>query len=94
VPCFLYYFILSPGSAKLTSTTHLTLNLVVVTLFAINLWILLAVNGDGGWTVGLSAVAVLLLAVAGWLGGELVYVHGSEEKPQAARPQRGRRRVA
>jgi uncharacterized membrane protein len=94
VPGLIDYFSMSPGAAKRTATTHMTLNLVVVTLYAINLWIRWAGNGDGGWTVGLSAVAVLLLAAAGWLGGELVYVHGSEEKSQAARPQRGRRRVA
>jgi uncharacterized membrane protein len=46
--------------------------------------------------VGLSVLAVLLLAVAGWLGGELVYVHemGVEQKPQATGPQRGTRRMA
>ena len=51
-------------------------------------------DGAGGWPVGLSVVAVLLMAAAGWLGGELVYVHGAKEKPQAVRPQRDRRRVA
>jgi uncharacterized membrane protein len=72
----------------------MTLNLVVVVLYAINLWIRWAGDEAAGWTVGLSVLAVLLMAAAGWLGGELVYVHGAEEKPQATRPQRDRRRVA
>jgi len=96
VPGLIDYFSMSQGAAKRIATTHMTLNLVVVTLYAINLWIRWAGDGAAGWTVGLSVVAVLLLAATGWLGGELVYVHGMgvEEKPQAARPQRGTRRVA
>jgi uncharacterized membrane protein len=96
VPGLIDYFSMSPGAATRIATTHMTLNLVVVTLYAINLWIRWAGAGAAGWPVGLSVLAVLLLAAAGWLGGELVYVHGMgvEEKPQAARPQRDRRRMA
>ena len=94
VPGLIDYFSMSQGAAKRIATTHMTLNLVVVTLYAINLWIRWAGDGAAGWTVGLSVVAVLLLAATGWLGGELVYVHGAEEKNQAARAQRDRRRVA
>ena len=39
VPGLIDYFSMSPGAAKRTATTHMTLNLVVVTLYAINLWI-------------------------------------------------------
>ena len=95
VPGLIDYFSMSPGAAKRTATTHMTLNLVAVALYAVNLWMRWAGDGAAGWTIGLSVVAVLLLAAAGWLGGELVYVHGGiEEKPQAPRPQRDRRRVA
>ena len=96
VPGLIDYFSMSQGAAKRTATTHMTLNLIVVALYAVNLWMRWAGDGAAGWTIGLSVVAVLLLAAAGWLGGELVYVHGMgiEEKPQAPRPQRDRRRVA
>ena len=94
VPGLIDYFSMSPGATKRIATTHMTLNLIVVTLYAVNLWIRWSADGDGGGPIGLSVLAVLLMVVAGWLGGELVYVHGAEEKPQAARPQRDRQRVA
>ena len=93
VPGLIDYFSMSPGAAKRTATTHMTLNLVAVALYAINLWIRWAGDGAGGWPMGLSVVAVLLMAAAGWLGGELVYVHGDQRKassgPAAARSAPG-----
>lgn len=96
VPGFIDYLGMSPGAAKSKATTHMTFNLVVVMLYAINLWMRSAGDGVGGWPMVLSVIAVLLLAVAGWLGGDLVYVQGVgvEEKRQAARPQRDTRRMA
>ena len=60
---------------KRIALLHMTLNLVVVAMFAINLgWRI----GDsyGAGPVWLSLVAVALLGVSGWLGGKMVYVHG------------------
>ena len=61
--------------------THMTLNLIVVALYAVNIWLRMGETVDIRLPVLLSVVAVLLLAVSGWLGGEMVHVHrvGVEE---------------
>lgn len=64
-----------PAGPKRTALTHMAINLAVVALFAINLW-LRVTGGSGPLTLGLSIVAVGLLAISGWLGGKMVYVHG------------------
>jgi uncharacterized membrane protein len=63
------------GPVKKIALTHMALNLTVVALFAVNLW--LRINGAaiGGLPLALSAIAIALLAVSGWLGGHMVYVH-------------------
>ena len=95
VPGFIDYLGIPSGAVKSKATTHMALNLVVVMLYAINLWMRSAGNEVGGWPMVLSVIAVLLLAVSGWLGGDLVYVQGVgvEEKAQAPRPQRHSRLV-
>jgi uncharacterized membrane protein len=61
---------------KKVGLTHMTLNLIVVVLYAINLWLRLATGSGTGLPMVLSIVAVLMLGISGWLGGELVYRHG------------------
>ena len=60
---------------------HGGINVLIVAMFAINLlWRRGGESGAAGPVI-LSIVAVLLLAVSGWLGGELVYVHGVAVEP-------------
>lgn len=69
-------------------TLHMILNLTVTVLFAFNLgW---RVAGDPGAIVPiiLSILAIVLLGISGWLGGEMVYVHGAGVRP-AARERAG-----
>jgi uncharacterized membrane protein len=56
--------------------THMTLNLIVVALYAVNIWLRIQETTDMRVPVLLSVIAVILLAVSGWLGGEMVHVHG------------------
>ncbi|HBG05845.1 MAG: hypothetical protein A2075_02170 [Geobacteraceae bacterium GWC2_58_44] len=67
--------------AKKIGLWHMSINLSLVTLYVLNfLWRTNAEAAAIG-PVALSIVAVLLLAVSGWLGGEMVYVHGVGVEP-------------
>jgi len=63
------------GAPKKLALAHMALNVTVVVLFAIN--VAVRVNGVevAGVPLALSVIAVTLLAVSGWLGGHMVYVH-------------------
>jgi uncharacterized membrane protein len=64
-----------PSPIKRTALVHMAINLTVVALYVVNAW--MRSNGATGMTpVLLSVVAVVMLAVSGWLGGKMVYVHG------------------
>ncbi len=55
----------------------MVLNLIFVALFLFNLGIRSTASpGSELSAVVLSIVAIAFLAVSGWLGGSLVYVHG------------------
>jgi uncharacterized membrane protein len=63
---------------------HMALNLVAVAVFAFNFYLRWnSVDGSGPWL--LTLVGVLLLAVSGWLGGELVHRYGVSVLPEARR---------
>ena len=66
-------------------TMHMTLNLVIVAIFAADLWLRMQTGSAAGLPVTLSAVAILMLLASGWLGGEMVYVHGAGVQPPAER---------
>ena len=68
-----------PPAPRRTAIVHMSINLTVVVLFAINLALRLR-SGDEGMgssaPVWLSLVAIVLLLVSGYLGGKLVFEHG------------------
>jgi uncharacterized membrane protein len=66
---------LPPGPRK-TAIAHMTINLIVVALYALNLWLRLPAPENPGGLVWLSLLAIGLLVVSGWLGGKMVYVYG------------------
>lgn len=61
---------------KTVALTHMTINLVAVVLYAVNIW--LRVSGTAGTNtpVVLSIIGVALIFVSGWLGGQMVHVYG------------------
>ena len=75
VPGFIDFTSISDRRVRRVALTHMMVNLVVVGLFALSFWLRL-VSPLGGVPVAVSGVGVVLLGLGGWLGGELVFVHG------------------
>jgi uncharacterized membrane protein len=60
---------------KKIALTHMTINLTVVVLYVVNIW--LRLSGHGLTVpIALSVIGVCMIAVSGWLGGEMVHVYG------------------
>ncbi len=66
---------LPPGPRK-TAVIHMSLNLSIVALYAINFWLRMGSPDKPGNLVWLSVLSIGLLVISGWLGGKLVYEHG------------------
>ena len=64
------------GSPKKIALTHMGLNILMVLLYAMNFG--MRVNGGAiaGLPLVFSIAGITLLAISGWLGGHMVYVHG------------------
>jgi uncharacterized membrane protein len=76
VPGLIDLLSLRVARVRRIAITHMALNLVAVALYAVNIWLRLQAASDMRVPVLLSVVAVIILAVSGWLGGEMVHVHG------------------
>jgi uncharacterized membrane protein len=74
IPGFIDMLSLS-GSRKRIALFHMTINLVVVVLYAFNIGLRISGSEQNTVPVILSAIAVALLGVSGWLGGHMVYVY-------------------
>jgi uncharacterized membrane protein len=61
---------------------HMLLNLTAFAVFGINLYLRTVLEAGAVIPTLLSGFGVLLLALSGWLGGELAYVHGVGVQPQ------------
>jgi uncharacterized membrane protein len=63
---------------------HMILNAIAVVIFAADLSARILSRPGAILPVFLSVAGVVFLAVAGWLGGEMVYVHGAgvEQRPR------------
>lgn len=85
VPGFIDFLSLT-GRVRSIALTHMILNLGIVGMYALNLFLRTRSAPGAALPLALSALAVVLLGVSGWLGGEMVYVHGVgvESRPQDA----------
>ena len=88
---FLDLFAIPTGTTAFrTALLHMSLNLIVVALFAVS-WVIRQGDIDAptetsGGLIALSAVALALLAGSGWLGGRLSFRYGvrvADEATQA-----------
>lgn len=76
---------------KRTGIAHMSLNLTIVALYAVNAWLRWSGAAVAGLPLALSLIAIAMLLVSGWLGGKMVYLAGvgvSSESPAAAPPLR------
>jgi uncharacterized membrane protein len=89
VPGFIDMLSLPPGIRRI-ALIHMSLNLTIVVLYIINSAARL--NGQSGWPVWLSVIAIAMLLVSGWLGGQMIYVHGvaveTPPEPASAKSRR------
>jgi uncharacterized membrane protein len=63
-----------PRAIRRTGLIHMSINLVVVVLYAINAY--LRSHRPAESLILLSAISIGLLAISGWLGGKMVHVYG------------------
>jgi len=94
VPGLIDFFSITDPRSRRIGLYHLTGNLAATAIFGVNFY-LRATSGPGGFLpLGLSIAAIALVGFGGWLGGELVYVHGIGVEPPQRRPSGGNVRDA
>lgn len=76
IPGLIDYASLKDRRIRALATTHMAINLFVVALYAVNLWLRGTEPPDFLVGMGLSIVGITLLFASGWIGGEMVHVHG------------------
>lgn len=92
IPGYLDYRSLAAGDVQRIGWWHMVINLAIVILFASNLWLRVGGDAEAVLPLILSLVGIAMLGISGWLGGELVYVHGVAVEPQipVTTPKKGR----
>jgi uncharacterized membrane protein len=82
VPGLVDFLSLRDSNARKVGAFHMILNLTLVALYAVNLWLRMNSLPRAVMPIALSVVAVVLLLVSGWLGGELVFKYGTGVAPR------------
>jgi uncharacterized membrane protein len=98
IPGFVDLFSLQPSRAKSLGVIHMTLNLIIIALFAISFGLRTSTTINYVTPFVLSIIGVALLLVSGWLGVQMVHVHGisvamppsTEEKPEEKKAEPAR----
>jgi uncharacterized membrane protein len=87
IPGLIDYLSITNDRVRDIALAHMVTALFVVVLFGVSLWV--RWQGDHGiLPVALSAVGLILLGLVGWLGGEMVFVHGMGMDGSEARDAR------
>lgn len=66
---------ISDRQVRKVAITHLIVMLTAVGLFALSFWLRMS-DPLAALPVAVSGLGIVLLGLGGWLGGELVFVHG------------------
>lgn len=80
LPGFVDLFTLHESPEKKIGIWHMGTNLGIVIIYTIDFMWRQASPGQPG-QFALSILAIILLTVSGWLGGEMVYVYGTAVDP-------------
>jgi uncharacterized membrane protein len=76
VPGYIDFRSIIDPAIRRVARTHMLLNLSIVVLFGVNLWLRTGETAATTIPLILSFIGIAMLGISGWLGGELVYVHG------------------
>lgn len=76
IPGVIDFLSLNESKVKKIAIMHMALNLVALTLYAVNLWLRIYHGSNQGLPLVLSLIAFAILGVSGWLGAEMVHKHG------------------
>ena len=83
IPGFIDLLSISDARLRRIGIVHMVINLAIVILYVVNFILRQGSRTDSLAPLILSITGVALLLISGWLGGELVHVHGvgvAEEK--------------
>jgi len=95
VPGIVDWLSIKDRAVKRIADWHARLNVIALIVFLIDFY--LRTTSGGRWVGGsltiplvLSVFGIILIAISGWLGGEMVYVHGVavEPRPNVETPER------
>jgi uncharacterized membrane protein len=89
VPGIVDWLSIKNPAVKKLADWHARLNVIALLVFAADFY--LRTTRGASWVGGsttipllLSVVGIVLITISGWLGGEMVYVHGVAVEPQPA----------
>jgi uncharacterized membrane protein len=100
VPGIVDWLSIKDREVKKIADWHARLNVIALVVFAADFY--LRTERGSTWVSGsttipllLSVVGIVLITISGWLGGEMVYVHGVAVEPQPDTPadERGKART-
>jgi uncharacterized membrane protein len=100
VPGIIDWLSIKDREVKKLADWHARLNVIALLIFIADFY--LRTTRGAGWVGGsttipllLSVVGIILITISGWLGGEMVYVHGVAVEPQggASRGDEGKARI-
>jgi uncharacterized membrane protein len=75
IPGAIDLYSLKEARPKRIGLAHMAINIVVMTMYAINIGLRVTdEDAPTSFSIWLSVIAVILLLISGWLGGELVHV--------------------
>lgn len=86
VPGLIDFLSITDNESRSIAFYHLIVNLAATLIFGINLYLRATTDAGPFLPLGLSIAGIVLIGVGGWLGGELVYVHGMGIEPAPPRP--------